>query len=108
MSRFAGHLVRGCDLRPQKLHFALVVPLKGGRCVPGFVDDIVEVAQFVSATATTDASGDLKDFEKSVESSIALAKETQLSISSLESSSSNNRARIVSERSPAIRASRAK
>ena len=48
----------------------------------------------------------LKDLEKSLDSSIAQASDMQLSMSALESSSSNSLARISSDLSPDIKASR--
>ena len=56
--------------------------------------------------ATVEDSPLLKDLEKSLDSSIAHAKDMQLSISALEFSSSNSLARMSSDLSPDNKASR--
>ena len=101
-----GHFERGCCFRPQNwqrgrglFETCWAVEVPGGSGCRRIVCENGVVA------ATVEDSALLKELGKSLDSLIALASGMQLSMSALESSSSNSLARMSSHLSPDFRAS---
>ena len=97
--------VRGCCFRPQNWQcgrglFATWWVAE----VPGWSGCLRVVWENSLTAATVKCSALWKDFEKSVDSSMAQASDMQLSMSVLESSRSNSLAQMSSDLSPDIRA----
>ena len=102
----AGHFELGCCYRPQNWQRGRSLFATCWAEGPGRSGHHRVVWENSFAAATVENSSLRKNFENSLDSSIAHASDMQLSISALESSSSNSLARMSSDLSPDIKVSR--